>query len=102
MNGRYAMKPNPTIPQMAGAVEYTDSISAEWQDSPNEYDIKPSVGEFLVLALWGIWSTPSLPLLSGPLWPVAVALNRVLSLTTLIFHDDSVIHQNVKIKMFTI
>ena len=31
------------------------------------YDIKPSASETPVLELWGMWSTPSLPLLPGPL-----------------------------------
>ena len=55
----------------AEAVEYTNCISAEEQDSPNEcpgYDIKPSDGEAPALDIWGMWSTPSLPLLPGPLW----------------------------------
>ena len=51
--------------QSAGAVEYTDCISAEEYDSPNEnpaYDTKQSDGEVLViLQLWGMQSTPSLP-----------------------------------------
>ena len=55
----------------AGAVEYTDCISAERKDpSPNEcpgYDIKQSDGGVPVLELWGkMWSTPSLPLLPSP------------------------------------
>ena len=29
-----------------------------------------------MLELWGIWSTPSLPLLSGPLWPRVVAPDK--------------------------
>ena len=43
---------------------------------PNEgpgYDTKQSDGEVPVMPeLLGIWSTPSLPLLSGPLWPGVV------------------------------
>ena len=47
--------------QLAGAVEYTDSISAEEEDSL-EYDTKQSDGEAsVVLELWGMWSPPSLP-----------------------------------------
>ena len=30
-----------------------------------------------MLKLWGMWSTPSLPLLPGPVWSRAVALDRV-------------------------
>ena len=32
------------------------------------------------LGIWGIWSTLSLPLLPGPLWPGVVASDRVLSM----------------------
>ena len=39
-----------------------------------------SAGEAQVLELWGIWSTPSLPLLLGPLWSGVVAPERVLSM----------------------
>ena len=43
------------------------------------YDIKQSDGEApVMLELWVIRRTPSLPLLPGPLWPTVVALNRVL------------------------
>ena len=41
------------------------------------YDTKQSNGEVLVmLELWGMWSTPSLPLLPGPLWPGMVASDK--------------------------
>ena len=33
-----------------------------------------------ILKLWGMWSTPSLPSLPGPLWPGMVASDRVLSM----------------------
>ena len=58
------------------AVEYTDCISAEELDSPNKCpgcDTKQSNGKAAVmLELWGMWSTPSLPSLLGPLWPGVV------------------------------
>ena len=45
------------------------------------YDMKQSDGEALVIMeLWEMWSTPSLPLLPGPLWPRLVAPDRVLSI----------------------
>ena len=45
------------------------------------YDTKLSDGEVpAVLDLWGIQSTPSLPLLPGPLWPGVVAPDRALSM----------------------
>ena len=51
---------------------------------PNEclaYDTKQSDGEVpVMLGLWGMQSTPSLPLLSGPLWPVVVAPDRAVVL----------------------
>ena len=33
-----------------------------------------------MLGLWGMWSTSSLPLLLGSLWPGVVAPDRVLSM----------------------
>ena len=70
----------------AGAVECTDCFSAEGQETPNSnecsaYDTKQSDGEVpIMLELWGMRSTPSLPLLPGPLWPRVVAPERVLSM----------------------
>ena len=59
-----------------GAVEHTDCISAGGV-RPNEcpgYDTKQSDGEVpVMLELWGMRSTPSLPPLSGPHWPGVVA-----------------------------
>ena len=79
------------VAQFAGAVEYIDCISAEGQDSLNECpedDIKQSDSEApVMLELWGKWSTPTLPSLTGSLWPGVVApdssiwhLKRVLLL----------------------
>ena len=69
---------------LAGAAEYTDYISAEGYHFLNEYpgyDTKQPDGEASVmLELWGMWSTPSLPLLPGPLWSGVVAPDRVLSI----------------------
>ena len=62
---------------------------------PNEcpgYDTKQSDGEVpAMLELWGMRSTPSLPLLPGPLWPGVVSpdkgpiygLNRINSILML-------------------
>ena len=71
------------IAKSAGAVEYTDCNSVEGQDpTPNEcprYDTKQSDDEApVMLELWGMWSTPLLPLLQGPLWPGVVAPDRAL------------------------
>ena len=44
------------------------------------YDTKPSDGEAPVLELWEMWSTPSLPLLPGPLFLEVVAHERFLSM----------------------
>ena len=62
----------------AGIVEYTDCVSAEGLRLPtNEcprYDARESDGETpVMLELWVIRSTPSLPLLPGPLWRGVVA-----------------------------
>ena len=44
------------------------------------YDTKQSDGEVpMMQVLWGIRSTPSLPLLTGPLWPGMVAPDMALS-----------------------
>ena len=68
-----------------GSVKYTDCISAVGLDPhPNEcprYDTKQSDSEVsIILKLWEMRSTPSLPSLPGPLWPGVVASDRVLSL----------------------
>ena len=45
------------------------------------YDIKQSDDEVpVMLALWGMQSTPSLPLLPGSLWPGLVTPDRILSM----------------------
>ena len=69
--------------QSTGAVEYTDSISAEGYNFPSEcpgYDTKKSDGEAPVLELWGMWSTLSFSLLSGPFWLRVVAPDKLLSM----------------------
>ena len=40
-----------------------------------------------MLELWGMWSTPSLPLLSGPLWPAVVAPDRIVSIDQIELFD---------------
>ena len=65
--------------QSAGAVEYTDCTSAEGIDPYNEspeFDTKSDGEVPVVLELWGMRSTPSLPLLPGQLWPGVVAPDR--------------------------
>ena len=65
------------IAQLAGAVEYTDHFSVGCP----RYDTKQSNGEVpVMLELWGMQSTPSLPLLPGPHWPGVIAPDRVLSM----------------------
>ena len=69
--------------QSSGAVEYTNCTSAVGYDPPSPWvswiGHKLSDGEALVLELWGMLNTPSLPLLPSPLWPRVVAPDRVLS-----------------------
>ena len=63
---------NILFAQSARGVEYTECPG---------YDTKQSDGEVpAVLELWGIWSTPSLSSLPGPLWPAVVASDRALSM----------------------
>ena len=67
------------LAQLAGAVEYTDCTSG--------YDTKQSDGEVpVMLELWGMRSTLSLPLLPGPLWPGMVAPIYGLNRTNCIFY----------------
>ena len=72
------------VAQSDVAVEYTGCFSAEGWDSSNEcpgYDTKQSDAEVpVMLGLWGMLGTPSLPLHPGPLWPGVVAPDRVLSM----------------------
>ena len=71
------------ITQSVGTVEYIDCISFEGYP-PHEcprYDTKQSDGDSLImLQLWGMQSTSSLPLLPVPLWAKVVAPDRVLSM----------------------
>ena len=64
--------------------KYEISLHYRGKTPPNEcpvYDTKPSDGEIPVMVgLWGMQSTPSFPLLPGPLWPRMVAPDRALSM----------------------
>ena len=70
-----------SLAQSAGAADCT---SAEGLDFPNEcprYDSKRSdVGVPVMPGLWEMLSTPSSPLLPGPLWPGVVAPDGALSM----------------------
>ena len=68
--------------QSAGAAEYTDCTCIwHYALTAPAYDTKQSDGEApVILELWGMWNTPSLPLLPGVLWPGVVALDSVLSM----------------------
>ena len=44
------------------------------------YDIKLFDGEAPALEIWGMWSTPLLPLLPDPLWLEVVSPDRALSM----------------------
>ena len=71
------------LAQLAGAVE-TPTAPLKRSKTPNEcsaYDTKQSDGEVpVMLGLWEMWSTPSLPLLLDPLWPGVLAPDGVLSM----------------------
>ena len=75
---------NKYIAQSAGAVEYTDCISAEGKATPHlcpEYDTKQSNGEVpVILELWRMQITPSLPSLPALLCPEVVGPEIVLSM----------------------
>ena len=55
-----------------------------------EYDTEGSDGEApVMLVLWGMRRTPSLPLLPGPLWPGMVAPDRALYMGYIELHTDA-------------
>ena len=62
----------------------TASLQKDKTSSPNKcpgYDVKKSDGEIpVMLELWEMPGTPSLPLLPGSLWSGVVALEKVLSM----------------------
>ena len=68
-----------SLAQLVGVVEYTDCFSAEGK-TPNEcpgYDTKQSDNEVQVmLELWGMQRTPSLPSFPRPLRPNVVAPDK--------------------------
>ena len=74
---------NRLFAQSDGAVKYNDCTSTKGKDTlPNEcpgYDTKQSDGKVpVMLELWGMRSTLSLPLLPGLLWPGMVATDRAI------------------------
>ena len=74
------------LAQSARAVEYTDCISAEGVRPPptptSALDMtQQSDGEApVILELWGMQSTPTLPLFPGPLKLGVAAPDRILSM----------------------
>ena len=70
-----------TLPSWGGGLKNIPTASLQrGKTPPNEcpgYDTKQSDGEVpSMLELWGMQSTPSLPLLPGPLWPGVVAPDK--------------------------
>ena len=60
------------------------------------YDIKQSNGNARVmLELWGMWSTLSLPLLIGPLWPGIVTSERVRSMGQIELFDIQTVRKQI-------
>ena len=45
------------------------------------YDTKQSGEALIMQELWGMWSTPLLPLLLGPLWPGVIAPDKIQSMS---------------------
>ena len=70
--------------QSPDTAEYTDCISADGKDSPNEcstYNSRQSDGEApVMLELWGMRRNPLWSSLQGSLWPSVVARDNVLSM----------------------
>ena len=68
-----------SLAQSVGAIEYIDNFSASGLDpihnEGSRYDTKQSDGEVpVMLELWRMQSTSSLPLLPSPLWSGVVAV----------------------------
>ena len=62
-------------------IHWTASLQRCKTNECPAYDTKQSDGEVpVMLELWGMRSTPSLPLLPGSLWPGVVAPDRALYL----------------------
>ena len=78
------MKAKKDLPSLLGLKNTLTAPLQRGKTPPNEcprYDTKQSDGEVSVmLELWGIQSTPSLPLLPDPLWSGVVAPERALSI----------------------
>ena len=94
---------------MAGAVNTLTAALKRGKISPNEchgYDTKQSDFEVpVMLELWGMRSTPSLPSLPGSLWPRVVGNDKGhiygLNRTKPRFVDFSVfLHELFKIELF--
>ena len=62
---------------MARAVEYADCRGVRPLNECPGYDTKPSDGEAPGLELWGMWTTPSLPLVPSPPWTGMLVPDRV-------------------------
>ena len=74
----------------AEAKDYTDRIYADGQTPSNEYpgyDTEQSDRVAPVLELWEIWNSHLLPLLPGPLWPLVVVPDRILSMDLIELFD---------------
>ena len=71
----------PILAGRAGAKYYIDFISEEGQDSPITSVLNMTLNNLIVmLELWEMRSSLLWPSLPGPLWPGAVAPDRVLSM----------------------
>ena len=86
--------------QFSGAIEFNNCITSEGKDYTNECcgnNIKPSDGEAPTLEIWGIRSTPSLPLLPGSLWPGVIEPDWVLSMGQI---EQTVYKQMTDVKLW--
>ena len=79
-NAKVDLAMKPLHPTSAVAIKYVDCISDEGKNLHNqcpEYDVKQSDGKFpVMLELWWMWITSSLPSPLGPISPGVVAPRR--------------------------
>ena len=70
------------------------------KDCP-DYDTKQSDSEVpVILELWGMRCTPLLPSLPGPIWPVVVAPDRVLSMGQIEIKCILMLKMELEIELF--
>ena len=72
---------------VGGAVEYSNQCPG--------YNTKPSDGKAPVFEFWGVWSTPSLPLIPRPPWPEMAVPFRSPSMGQIELFNHLTVHKQI-------